>query len=333
VALIVWLAPGRRSLTMGAFWLLANLLLLAVWSPWLPIMVHQARYATAVDWIPTPSVAGAARTLLRLYGLGYPPFGNGRLLLLAPVPLLAVPAVLGRGRYPPTMLATLVAFAAGGPLLLYLVSVLGKPIWLDRTLLWSTAAGLVLVAAGTLALPGRRWVAAALVALALIRTVDLAVYYGQMPRKQAWDRAADVVARGFAPGDTIVLVPSYGQSGFGYYASHLDIPANDIGVLTMGPDLEGTPRIEPADRGLRLVAVSGLPAIAARSRHLWVVFYWRTGAGRKGQAMRCLDSVGDIVGYDSFRGAIEIFKIRPDAAALETPSPACADDPTLAPEG
>ena len=333
VALVAWLGPGRRSLPMGALWLLANLVLLALWSPWLPIVVYQARFSPNIDWIQTPSLPDAAQTLLQLYGLGYPPLGHARLLLLAPVPLLALPAILGRGRYPPATIATLLAFAAGGPLLLYLVSVLGKPIWLDRTLLWTTTLGLVLVAAGTLALPGRRWIAAALVALALIRAVDLAVYYGQMPRKEAWDRAAEIVARGFAPGDTIVLVPWYGQTGFDYYANHLGIPADDVGVLMTRPYAEGMPRIEPADRGLRPVTLEELPAIAARSRHLWAVFYRRTEVGPKGRAMGCLDSLGAIVGHDTFTGRVEVFEIRIDAAARQTPSPACAGAPALGPDG
>ncbi len=332
VALVAWLGPGRRSLPMGALWLLANLVLLALWSPWLPIVVHQARFSPNIDWIQTPSLPDAAQTLLQLYGLGYPPLGHARLLLLAPVPLLALPAILGRGRYPPATIATLLAFAAGGPLLLYLVSVLGKPIWLDRTLLWTTTLGLVLVAAGTLALPGRRWIAAALVALALVRAVDLAVYYGQMPRKEAWDRAAEIVARGFAPGDTIVLVPWYGQTAFDYYANHLGIPADDVGVLMTRPYAEGMPRIEPADRGLRPVTLEELPAIAARSRHLWVVFYRRTGVGPKGRAMGCLDSLGAIVGHDTFTGRVEVFEIRIDAAARQTPPPVCAGAPALGPD-
>ncbi len=314
-ALVVWLGPGRRSLSMGALWVLANLVLLALWSPWLPIVAYQARFSPNIDWIPTPTLPDAAQTLLQLYGLGYPPLGHARLLLLAPVPLLALPAILGRGRYPPPALATLLVFAVGGPLLLYLVSVLGKPIWLDRTLLWSTTSGLVLVAAGTLALPSRRWIAAALVALALIRTVDLAVYYGQMPRKEAWDRAARAVAQGFAQGDTIVLVPWYSQTGFDYYANHLGIPVNDVGVLMTRPWPEDMPRIEPADRGLRPVAFGELPAVAARSRHLWVVFYRRTGVGQKGQAMRCLDSLGSIVTHRTFTGRIEIFEILPEGAS------------------
>ena len=130
VALLVWLGPGRRSLPMGAAWLVANLALLALWAPWLPIMVHQARFSTNIDWISTPTLRDAVQTLLQLYGLRYLPLGGAKLLLLAPVPLLALTAVLGRGRYPPAAIATLLAFAVGGPLLLYLVSVAGKPVWL-----------------------------------------------------------------------------------------------------------------------------------------------------------------------------------------------------------
>jgi hypothetical protein len=135
-----------KSLPTLRNWLMAQILLLLLWSPWLLPFVVQAGGVYREFWIPRPNLG----TILALFGtfLGTHLLGDVSSATIAALLLLPM-AVFGgiRLRRQPVVLAFLLTFLLT-PIAGELLVSLRRPIFYDRTLIWASIPLYLLIAAG-----------------------------------------------------------------------------------------------------------------------------------------------------------------------------------------
>lgn len=230
-------------------WLVAQLGVLLLWSPWLPPFIIQATGVYREFWISAPSlgtVIGAITNLLSVYLPEQVPrqfewtdgvwLGFGFLIALGCYHLRRQPAAL-------LLLLSLFLTPFVGE---WLVS-LRRPIFYDRTLIWTALPLYLLLAAGLAQLRYRPLILAALLAVVAINTISLKTYYYRV-NKEEWGQAAAYVAAQARPDDLLLFNATWVQIPFDFYFRHFDrqvtkhgVPVDlfDRGVLE--------PKMTPAD--------------------------------------------------------------------------------------
>lgn len=243
-------------------WLLAQLAILLLWSPWLPPFLQQAAGVDREFWLSAPTWATIGETLSSFTSAFLPPRTAWRTLLW-----LACGVLLGAGIYALqikpvvlSLLATLFVTPFVGELLVSL----RRPIFYTRTLIWATLPLYLLfaigAAAGAATVRKRRasgalvWIALALLLAANARSIH--TYYADY-QKEAWDEAAQYVAKGSQPGDLILFNASWVQLPFDFYFQTpvvvqkrgLPVDLFDRGILEPKMTEEDLPRLEALLQG------------------------------------------------------------------------------------
>jgi len=166
---------------------LATLLVLALWLPYFPVLLEQARGVSSDFWIPKPEGWRFANELRFVVSLNS--FDGVWWGVVALAGGLALMARLGRWREA-LVLGSLVALPV---LLNYGISMTVKPIFIARALIGVAPAVAVLLAAAVMLIraPALRRGAFALVLTAHVAA--LAVWYSNYQGKEPWDRIASQV--------------------------------------------------------------------------------------------------------------------------------------------
>jgi mannosyltransferase len=272
-ALVWWLGATGRSRRFAGEWIVANAVLGLLFLFWAPVMVTQALYDPfgSVGWLQQESWGGALVRVARIYGQWFFPLGRPWLGLLLPIPLLALLAVW-RWRAHRLLVATLLLFVAGVPLLTWLVGFLGRPLLIERTLLWPLGLWLVLLGAGVALIRSQSTRSVVLALLLGVQLASLAGYYHYgTTRKYPWNDLVATIATAQRPGDGFVVMPLPAHWPFGYYATRLGLPHHDY-FVDDGPSTPGYPNIEPSDRSMEFVPPQSLGALRGRHERLWVAF-------------------------------------------------------------
>lgn len=209
-------------------WLLLHLAQLALWSLWLPGAVRQAVSGRGSSWLLPPSptdVATVVGSPLTIAGAtGTAALAAIALLVLA-LGLAGAWVLPARARTWGLVLWLLPLVAA------YAVSV-WKPVFLDRTLLWTVVPFAVLAGA---AIAHVRLIALRAAALALpvaVSLLSLAYWYSGY-EKEGWDDAAALVRAGAQPADLIVYSGPSMRLPFEYYYRSPEQPR--VGVAPPAP--------------------------------------------------------------------------------------------------
>jgi hypothetical protein len=256
--------------------------------------IIQARGVYEAFWIPSPTVDRVGETLKNFASAFLPnDIGWGHAVWLAYL------ALLGMGvrylRKKPIRLSLLLALFLV-PFLGELLVSLERPIFYDRTLIWTTIPLYLLLAAGLCQLG--RWpaVAAALALLITVNGVSLQQYFVHFEKEQ-WDDAALYVAERVREGDLLLFNATWVQIPFDYYFDRLDKQVEKRGVPV---DLFDRGILEPK------MAESDLPRLRTlirdRSR-VWLIYShdWYTDPHRL--IPRALDQDGmRLVGRQVFYG-------------------------------
>ena len=256
-------------------WLAAQGLALALWLPGSGAFLVQSRVVDAHFWMPPPTPGFVWETLSNLT-FAYLP---------ASLPLRALWPVLGlwlawRGlratsRWPglPWLLA---ALWLTPPLAELAVSV-RRPIFYDRTLIWTILPYALLMARGVLAdepASALRWRRPALLTgvVAVILSGVGAGNYLATYEKEAWDQAAAVVRAGAAPGDLILFHASWVQLPFDTYFGTADDTVARHGLPV---DLFDRGELEPT---MTAADLPRLDALIAGRDQVWLVYahWWYT---------------------------------------------------------
>ncbi len=211
-------APPLRA------WLWAHVALLLLWSPWLPSFVQQARAVDSEFWIQPPTLL-TLRDALQTFVSAYATRAVAVWVAwgVAAALLLAVAALARR----PALLALLVLLVVT-PFALELLVSLRRPIFYDRTLLWTTVPLFVLLAAGLApprplrrlprvgAVAGPLLAASALIVLLAGNLRSLQAYFATHEREQ-WREAAAFVAERAGEGHLLLFNATWVQIPFDYY--------------------------------------------------------------------------------------------------------------------
>jgi mannosyltransferase len=234
-------APRLRS------WLLAQAGVLLLWGAiWLPAFISQTRGVYREFWMPAPTWRTVVDMLGNFLSAHLPrqqlPWLD--IIWVVCAVLLAL-GIAGLRKRPavPALLLTLFLTPIAGELLISLP----RPVFYDRTLIWTTIPLYVLLAAGIAAL--RRWPAVLAVAALLFTANDLSLreYYVNYD-KEGWREAAAYVSQNSRKGDLILFNASWVQIPFDYYFRTTTNPVAEHGLPT---DLfeRGIlePKMEPAD--------------------------------------------------------------------------------------
>jgi len=214
--------PETLTLKLGTQslrnWLLSQLAIFLLWSPWLPAFVAQSTDVYRRFWLPAPdwkTVVGALGAFVSDF-LPPSPF-----CILAVGTLCVGLTLLGVSyfrRRPARLAFLLVLFAT--PFAGELLVSTRRPIFYTRTLIWASLPLYLLMAAGARRL--RRW-PLILVAVSMVLAVNglsLGEYYLRFEKEQ-WDDAAAFVAERVEPDDLILFNATWTQIPFDYYLHQL----------------------------------------------------------------------------------------------------------------
>ncbi|MFC4945499.1 glycosyltransferase family 39 protein [Pseudonocardia sp. GCM10023141] len=264
--------PGAATAPAVRHWVLALVVAMFLWLPWLPGFLLQSRRVDADFWIPPPSWNKVLEHLRDLASAWSPA------PLLVPIVLVAG-ALVAYGawtlRRRPEVLGLLLMMLLF-PLVGELLISIRRPIFYSQTLIWTSLPFTVLLAVGLLRLPWRRWAAVAVAAVLALNLFSLSSYYGAAGIED-WSGAAGFVAERAAPGDLVLFDAGWTQLAFRYYYDR-----------TAGASIDprGLP-VEPFERGaleprMTVSDVPYLDALVAGRQRVWLVLShdWYTDPDR-----------------------------------------------------
>lgn len=258
--LVGWFWLVRRAVGWGFVlrWVVVNCLVLAATSWWLWMMLEQSRTLMQSFWIPPLTLRGARGQLMSVYTYAW---------WAKPILYLAAVAGLWVLRRRPLLLAFLLIFLLGHPLLVALVS-LKMPMFIYRIISWSSVLFCILLAAGPASF---RWRQVG-VALGVVLVGLQIVGHGKPLRPAGPESDLAPIARQlhaeFDPTqDYIVLVPmGVAEWEFTYEARGLAVADRLVG---MTPD-DRPLQIEIWQQARRVPRAEAA-ALVGGSRKVWVI--------------------------------------------------------------
>lgn len=196
-------APPALQAPSLANWVKAQIGILLLWSPWLVGFVRQVGRVDQEFWIPQPTYDSVAQTFQSL--LNAP--GSGQPLQVTMLWFVCALLCLGLFYYRQKLsIFFLLAALFAVPFLGELLVSLRRPIFYDRTLIWTTIPLLLLLAAGIAQLRFRLLIVLVLGILAANYLFSVGDYY-RFHQKEDWSTASGYVAN-FAEKDDLVLFNS-----------------------------------------------------------------------------------------------------------------------------
>jgi mannosyltransferase len=196
-------------------WMIAQLGVFLLWSPWLVAFAIQATGVYQDFWITRPTLGTVIYTLKAFLSAMLPARESGWAnVIWAAYGFLAVLGIVRLRRQP-----ALVAFLA----VLFLSPIVGewlvslrRPIFDDRTLIWVTLPLYLLLAAGIAQLRYRPYILIALGILVTLNLLSLRQYYTFFA-KEEWDKAAAYVGERVGKEDMLLFNATWVQIPFDYY--------------------------------------------------------------------------------------------------------------------
>jgi hypothetical protein len=236
-------------------WLISQAAVLLLWSPWLAAFVIQATGVYREFWISKPTLMTVALAVGNFFSAHLP----ARATLIGAVgAVFAVLLVVGvfHLRRSPALLALLATLFAA-PFAGELVVSIKRPIFYDRTLIYTTIPLYLTLAAGILQLRLRPFMLAALAAVVAISGVALHSYYTNFEKEQ-WREAAAYVAGEVQKDDLLIFNATWVQIPFDFYFRDANRPIEkrgapvdlfDRGVLEPKMAQSDVPRLQELVRG------------------------------------------------------------------------------------
>ncbi len=195
-------------------WLKAQIAIVILWSPWLMPCLKQLGKVTGRFWIPAPTWDTVVGTLKALVNASAPlPEAHARVLWAIYTLVLSLALLHYRKKL--TQLLFLAALVAV-PFLAELFVSIWRPIFLDRTLIWTMIPIFLILAAGVAQLKYRFLFFFGMGVLALINFFSVGDYY-RFYQKEDWDTPAGYVALFAQKGDLLLFNSNFVVIPFDYY--------------------------------------------------------------------------------------------------------------------
>ncbi len=195
-------------------WVKAQIGIFLLWSPWLIFFIKQASVVYQQFWIPKPTWDAIIQVFKSFLNASAPmPAGQARVIWSLYGLVLCLGLVHYRKKFPQFLfLAALFAI----PFLGELIVSIRRPIFYDRTLIWTTIPLFLVLAAGVAQLRFRLLMIMVLMSLGTINLFSAGDYY-RFYQKEDWSTPAGYVAL-FAEKDDLVLFNSnFVEISFDYY--------------------------------------------------------------------------------------------------------------------
>lgn len=258
--------PAFQAPVLGN-WVKAQISIFLLWSPWLFFFIKQAGAVDQRFWIPEPTWSAVLQVL--------------RSFLNASAPLPAIPSALIWSFYGLILGLGMVHFRQKMSrsvflIVLFTVPFLGellvsirRPIFYDRTLIWTTIPLFLLLAAGVTQFKSRFLVIGAVGILGTINLFAAGDYY-RFYQKEDWSTPAGYVANFAKEGDLVLFNSNFVIVPFDYYfepyAELYSIQVNKQGIPL---DLFDSGALEPA------MTEHDIPALLSLVREhdrVWLVY-------------------------------------------------------------
>ncbi len=287
----------KKSASVPAFqapslvnWLIAQLCIFLLWSPWLYPFIQQVRRVYQEFWIPRPTFDTVIQTLRSfLNGVAMSQDTLARVVWFLYVLALCLGLLHYRKRLSQFFfLAALLVI----PFLVELIVSLQRPIFLDRTLIWTTIPLFLLLAAGIVQLRFRLLI---IVVVGILATNNLfsAGDYFRVVQKEDWKDPAGFVAN-FVKNDQLILFnSSRAQIPFDYYfKTYEDMYSIQVEKHGVPVDLFDSGVLEPK------MTASDVPALLSMlSGHktVWLVYSHNQSTDPQGLIPQTLASAMQLV--------------------------------------
>ena len=205
--------PVFQAPTLGN-WVKAQIGIFVLWSPWLFIFIKQAISVYQRFWIPAPTGDAVVQALKSFVNASAPmPADLGSVIWGLYALAFGLGLVSYRKKLPQLLfLATLFAIPFLGELLVSIY----RPIFYDRTLIWTTIPLFLILAAGVAQLRLRLLVFMMIGILGAINLFAVSDYY-RFFQKEDWSTAAGYVAYYAEDDDLILFNSNFVVVAFDYY--------------------------------------------------------------------------------------------------------------------
>ncbi len=255
----------ERAAPAATRWIVALIVVLAAFLPWLAIFTWQFSAVQHNFWIPEPEWAGVFAPLFAYAG------SKPGLALLAPLAVvgsvcMARPshrAAMAVARPP---LVVVLPWLLAPIVLPFLLSRVSSPIFLSKYTIAASVPFALLAADGVAA---ARWTTLRVVLVAAVAAVSvspLQKYYGTS-RKDDWRAAVPAIEQQAQPDDLVLFYPYFHQIPFDYYRRRDDLVERAFPLFTPPPPSDGwdrtIARAVGQHRRIWLVTLQGDPTRAA----------------------------------------------------------------------
>jgi hypothetical protein len=195
-------------------WLWAQFWVFLLWSPWLAAFIIQATGVYGEFWIPAPTIDTVFNTFTTFLSWSLPPQGIWDEIIWVVFGLLIIAGFLHFRKRTATisLLLTLFLVPAASELLVSLE----RPIFYDRTLIWTTLPLLLLIAAGIIQLRFKAYILTACGFVIAVNALSLQNYYAHFQKEQ-WNLAAKYVAGNVELNDILIFNATWVQIPFDFY--------------------------------------------------------------------------------------------------------------------
>ena len=257
------LVPLSPCLPSPRNWLLAQVGVFLLWSPWLVAFVVQSTGVYREFWIPSPTWQTVVDTVKTFLSAFLPPRIRWPEMVWGLYAALALLGLVHFRRRPSRFAFLLVLFLT--PFVGEWLVSQRRPIFYDRTLIWASLPLYLLLAAGIGQLRYRPYILAAALMVLTVNGLSLREYYSHFEKEQ-WDDAAAFVAERVEPDDLILFNATWVQIPFDFYFRFYNRPVAEHGLPV---DLFDRGILEPK------MAEDDLPRLRALIRgheRVWLVY-------------------------------------------------------------
>jgi hypothetical protein len=195
-------------------WVKAQIGIVLLWSPWLPVFFKQASAVYQEFWLPAPGWDTVIQALESFLDPSLPGQGSQVKVMWILYALLLGLALVHYRKRMSRFLFLAALFAV--PFLGELIVSIRRPVFLDRTLIWTTIPLFLILAAGIIQLRFRFLMVVVVGILATNNLFSAGDYY-RFVQKEDWSRAAGWVAKSAQNGDVILFNDTLAQIPFDYY--------------------------------------------------------------------------------------------------------------------
>jgi hypothetical protein len=283
-------------------WIVAQIGIFLLWSPWIVFFIKQASAVYQKFWIPKPTWAIVTQTLRAFLNASAPS-------QISQVMTWILCAVLFLGLlYYRKKLSILFFLAAlfAIPILGEMIVSIRRPIFYDRTLIWITIPLILVLAAGIVQLRSQILMIVVLGVLATNYLFSTGDYY-RFFQKEDWNTAAGFVAN-FAQKDDLVLFNSnFVEIPFNYYfRSYEDLYSIQVEKQGVPLDLVDSGILEPQ---MTTSDIPRLVSLLGGRKRVWLVYSHDSYTDPMGLIPRTLASEMKLIRTrDFYGGQVQLYE-------------------------